>query len=96
MYINTHVPRPGRQSHSYAFWWRLLASICLLTLSDTEKQLGSRVEFKLNTLLVFARLRIVLEHFLCCGSAAERDTSSELVKQPLRIFVKPISLGSLL
>ena len=90
------ITRPGRQSHSYSFWWSLLASICLLILSDTDKQVGSRVELKLNTLSVFARHRIALEHFLCCGRTAERDTSQELVKQPLQIFVKPVSLASLL
>ena len=40
-----------------------------------DKQVGSRVELKLNTLIVSARLRIALEHFLCFGSTAERDTS---------------------
>lgn len=73
-----------------------MASVCLLALGDTDKQIGSRAELKLGVLIVFARLRVALERFLCFGSTAERDSSSKLVKQPLWIFVEPFSLGSLL
>lgn len=45
---------------------------------------------------MLAELRIALEPFPCFGSTAERDTSSEPLKQLLQMFVKTISLGSLL
>lgn len=72
------------QSHSCAFWWSLLASVCLPTLSDMDKQVGSRVGLKLNLNCVrkaqdsIRALPTLWEHsreryFLGVGKAAPSD-----------------------
>lgn len=84
----------GRNTHSSACQCSLLAALCLLTRRDTDEQVGSRVEAKLNTCVCKAQdsiraLPMIWEH-------SRGDTSSELVKQPPQVLVKPVSLSSLL